>query len=99
MLYDLSEFANNTFKKHGVVDRIVWIKWGRHFVMFRNNLCSTFWCVIKHSELCENNSSVGQHMNVNEDSVEVTVFGVSASVSFIVPFVGLRTSNLRRCAF
>lgn len=49
--------------------------------MFRSGLCSPFWCVIENSELCENNSSVGQHMNVNEDSVERTVCLVSLILS------------------
>jgi hypothetical protein len=70
--------ANNTFKKNGSVGRIIWIMCGRYSVMFRSDLCSPFRRVIEHSELCEYNSSVGQHMNVNEDSVERTVFGVFA---------------------
>jgi hypothetical protein len=61
--------------------------------MFRSDFYSLFRRVIKQSELCENNSSVVQHMNVKEDSVDRSVFGISASVSFIVRNVGLRTSN------
>jgi hypothetical protein len=99
-LYNLTNYTvKNTFKKHGCASRIIGFKWGKQSVKFRSDFCSPFLYVIEQSELCENNASAGQHMSVNEDSVERTVFGVSASVSFIVRLVGIRTSNLRRPAF